>query len=85
MKPQKSGLEVEQDDLFRSRLSSILDHQHPLYVLAEAIDWKTIEREFGALNVENVGRPGLATPVLVSQEQARSAHANPGRLVFAVH
>ena len=47
MRPEKSGLEVEQDDLFRSRLSSILDHNHPLYVLAEAIDWQTSEREFG--------------------------------------
>ena len=65
MKPEKSGLEVEQEDLFRSRLSSILDHAHPLYVLAEAIDWKTLEREFGAFYVENVGRPGLATRLMV--------------------
>ena len=64
MRPEKSGLEVDQEDLFRSRLSSILDHAHPLYVLAEAIDWETLEREFGAFYVENVGRPGLATRLM---------------------
>lgn len=65
MRAEKSGLEVEQEDLFRSRLSSILDHRHPLYVLAEAIDWETLERKFGEFYVENVGRPGLATRLMV--------------------
>ncbi len=61
MRPEKKDQEADQAELFRSRLSSILDHKHPLYMLAEAIDWETLEREFGALYVENVGRPGLAT------------------------
>jgi IS5 family transposase len=64
MRPEKSGLEADQEDLFRSRLSSILDHGHPLYVLAESIDWEALEREFGAFYVENVGRPGLATRLM---------------------
>jgi IS5 family transposase len=64
MRPEKNDLEADQAELFRSRLSSILDHSHPLYVLAEAIDWETLEREFGALYIENVGRPGLATRLM---------------------
>jgi IS5 family transposase len=35
-----------------------LDQRHPLYVLAEAIDWEFFEREFGSLYVEQKGRPG---------------------------
>ena len=64
MRPEKKDQEADQAELFRSRLSSILDHKHPLYMLAEAIDWETLEREFGALYVENVGRPGLATRLM---------------------
>ena len=35
------------------------DQSHPLYVLAEALDWEFFEREFVALYVEQKGRPGL--------------------------
>ena len=80
MRPEKSGLEVEQEDLFRSRLSSILDHKHPLYVLAETIDWATLEREFGAFYVENVGRPGLPTRLMVGLHYLKSHLQNSRRL-----
>jgi transposase, IS5 family len=65
VKPDKSPIEVDQSDLFRSRLSSILDHRHPLYVLAESIDWERFDREFGLLYSEKMGRPGLATRLMV--------------------
>jgi IS5 family transposase len=39
--------------------------QHPLYQLAEAIDWTRFEQEFGPLYAEGVGRPGLPTRLLV--------------------
>jgi IS5 family transposase len=39
--------------------------QHPLYQLAESIDWTRFETEFGALYAEGVGRPGLPTRLLV--------------------
>jgi IS5 family transposase len=65
MKPAESNQGQEQGDLYRSRLSWLLDHSHPLKVLAEAIDWQFFEREFGALYVERKGRPGLPMRLLV--------------------
>jgi len=65
MKPAESSQGQEQGDLYRSRLSWLLDQSHPLYVLAEAIDWQIFEREFGALYVEKKGRPGLPMRLLV--------------------
>jgi len=54
-----------QNDLYRSRLDHILNDRHPLFVLAEQIDWKTFEEEFGALFVEKKGRPGLPVRLVV--------------------
>src|SRR6266851_2097701 len=65
MKPAESSQGQEQGDLYRSRLSWLLDQSHPLYVLAEAIDWEFFEREFGSLYVERKGRPGLPMRLLV--------------------
>ena len=65
MKPAESTQGQEQGDLYRSRLSWLLDQSHPLYVLAEAIDWEFFEREFGALYEERKGRPGLPMRLLV--------------------
>ena len=65
MKPDKSPIEVDQSDLFRARLSTILDHRHPLYVLAESIDWERFDKEFGLLFSEKLGRHGLATRLMV--------------------
>ena len=43
----------------------LLDHRHPLYVLAKAIRLEFFEPEFGALYVERKGRPGLPIRLLV--------------------
>jgi len=43
----------------------LVSHQHPLYQLAEALDWRRFESEFGALYAEDVGRPGLPTRLMV--------------------
>jgi IS5 family transposase len=50
---------IDQGDLFRSRLDQILNRRHPLYRLADTIDWSVFDKDFGKLYVENVGRPGL--------------------------
>ena len=65
MKPAKSAQGEEQGELYQRRLSTLLDQRHPLYVLAEAIDWEFFEREFGSLYVEQKGRPGLPMRLLV--------------------
>lgn len=49
----------------RVRLALLLAHEHPLYQLAEAIDWSRFEADLGALYAETVGRPGLPTRLMV--------------------
>jgi len=65
MKPAESRQGQPQGELYRSRLSWLLDQSHPLYVLAEAIEWEFFAREFGSLYVEQKGRPGLPMRLLV--------------------
>lgn len=53
------------DEAARVRLALIVSHEHPLYQLAEAIDWTRFEDDFGSLYAEAVGRPGLPTRLMV--------------------
>jgi len=53
------------DDASRVRLALIVSHEHPLYQLAEAIDWSRFAAELGPLYAEAVGRPGLPTRLMV--------------------
>jgi IS5 family transposase len=64
----------DQGDLFRSRLDQILNRRHPLFRLADTIDWSFFEREFGSLYTENFGRPGLPIRLLVGLHYLK--HAN---------
>src|SRR5260370_28605786 len=52
------------DDLFRHRLSNILDQRHELLRLAGLIDWARFDHDYGALYAEQ-GRPGLPTRLMV--------------------
>lgn len=52
------------EDMFRSRLDSILDDRHELVRLAKLIDWDRFDAVFGALFVELRGRPGLPTRLM---------------------
>ena len=47
MRP-KERRESGRSDLFRARLDQIVDLGHPLAKLARAIDWRFLERRFGA-------------------------------------
>jgi IS5 family transposase len=68
----KSGTS-DQGDLFRSRLDQILNRRHPLYRLADSIDWSFFDREFGSLYTENFGRPGLPIRLLVGLHYLKHA------------
>ena len=63
MQAKKRTLSPE--DLFRSRLDQILDNKHPLFKLANSINWEYFEKEFGPFYVENKGRPGKPIRLLV--------------------
>ena len=52
------------DDLFRHRLSNIIDQRHELLRLVGLIDWSGFDRDYGAVYAEE-GRPGLTTRLMV--------------------
>ncbi len=60
-----SDLEPAPGDASKVRLALLVSHQHPLYRLAEAIDWERFEAELGPLYAEATGRPGLPTRLMV--------------------
>jgi IS5 family transposase len=51
--------------LFGARLSELLNPEHPLYVLAERIDWAQFEAAIDACYAEELGRPGVNTRLMV--------------------
>src|SRR6195256_5100860 len=63
MKPRERRESGEQD-LFRSRLDAIIDMRHALVKLARAIDWRFLEREFGAVYTDGPGSPPLPTRLM---------------------
>ncbi len=69
----KNMSDQAQGDLFRAHLEQILSHSHPLYVLANQIDWEFFDREFTRHFVENKGRPGLPTRLVVGLTYLKNA------------
>jgi IS5 family transposase len=63
MKPRERR-ETGEQDLFRSRLDAIIDMRHALVKLAQAIDWRFLEREFGAVYTDGPGSPPLPTRLM---------------------
>ena len=47
-----TDLEPAPDDASKVRLASLVSHEHPLYRLAEAIDWTRFEAALGPLYAE---------------------------------
>ena len=72
MHAKKRGL--SQEELFKSRLDQMLDPKHPLFRLANAIDWEYFEKEFGKFYVEKVGRPGKPIRILVGLHYLKNAY-----------
>lgn len=52
-------------DLFRAELKNLLNQRHPVYQLTAQIDWGRFEHTFGPLYVEEQGRPGIPTRLMV--------------------
>jgi len=69
----KSGF-CDQGDLFRMRLDQMINRQHPLFKLADSIDWSVFDNEFVSLYVENVGRPGLPIRLMVALHYLKHAY-----------
>jgi transposase, IS5 family len=54
-----------QCELFGARLSELLNPEHPLYVLAERIDWPEFDAAIEACYADELGRPGVNTRLMV--------------------
>ena len=74
MQPKKIIKDSHAKDLFRSRLTQILNPRHPLFLLADRLDWSVFEEAFGSLYVDGVGRPGLPIRLLVGLHYLKHAY-----------
>jgi transposase, IS5 family len=54
-----------QTDMFRARLEQIIDLEHPIARLGRAINWDHLVEKCGAVYTDRVGRPPLATRLMV--------------------
>ena len=63
MRP-KEKRETGEQDLFRARLEQIIDPDHALVTLSQAIDWGFLEERFGAVYTDETGRPPLPTRLM---------------------
>ena len=62
MKPKAA---TPQCELFGAQLSELLNPKHPLYVLAERIDWPEFDGAIDACYAADIGRPGVNTRLMV--------------------
>jgi IS5 family transposase len=81
--PKPSQAVQRQDHLFQARLDQQLNLQHPLVQLAQQIEWEFFEREYGALYVSDVGRPGIPTRVVVGLHYLKHAYGESDESVVA--
>jgi len=63
-----------QDLLFSARLEQILDHNHPSFKLADAIDWSEFEEAFGKLYDPGQGRPAKPIRLMVGLHYLKHAY-----------
>ena len=61
----KQKAATPQSELFGAHLSELLNRKHPLYVLAEGIDWSQFDAAIDACYAEELGRPGVNTRLMV--------------------
>ena len=69
--------------MFRSRLEQILNNKHPLYVLSNKIDWGRFDKSYGVGFVQNQGRPGLPTRLVVGLHYLKHAYNESDESVVA--
>jgi IS5 family transposase len=82
MKP-KSPENCGQNDLFRIRLTDLLDPRHELYRLADLIDWPLLDQELGHYFVAETGAPALPTRLIAGLHYLKHAFALSDEAVVA--
>jgi IS5 family transposase len=72
-----------QCELFGARLSELLNPEHPLYVLAERIDWSRFDSAIDACYADELGRPGVNTRLMVGLLYLKHAYDESDESVVA--
>ena len=83
MRPKDNSFEASHGDLFRSDLEQILNRRHPLYVLANKIDWNRFDKSYGDLFAQKKGRPALPTRLVVGLHYLKHAYNESDESVVA--
>ena len=71
MTPQKTN---NRPQLFRNSLDAMINDKHPLYKLANSIDWRRMETELSQCYSSDMGRPGNATRLMVGLHYLKHAY-----------
>ena len=71
MKPKANS--TNQFDLFQANFKQILNPDHPLCLLADAIDWPGFDGQFTDCYSEDMGRPGNAIRLMVGLHYLKHA------------
>ncbi|NJL72164.1 MAG: IS5 family transposase [Candidatus Competibacteraceae bacterium] len=71
MKPRVTPTD-DPADLFRARLSQIMDLSHPLVRLADRIDWQQVHERVGVFYADE-GRPGVSARLMVGLHYLKHA------------
>jgi IS5 family transposase len=66
MKPKRSPQQNRQQDLFRSELTNLINHNHPLVKIARIVDWDKLDEAFGKSFCPDNGRPAISTRLMIS-------------------
>src|SRR3977135_1516090 len=64
-------------------LGKMLNPQHSLYLLAQAINWQVFDDQFGPLYADGVGRPALSTRLMVALHYIKHLYDLSDDLVLA--
>ena len=72
-----------QCELFGAHLSELLNSEHPLYVLAERIDWSQFDAAIDACYADELGRPGVNTRMMVGLLYLKHAYDESDESVVA--
>jgi hypothetical protein len=73
MRP-KERRDSGQNDLFKARLDQIVDMNHALAKLAQAVNWGFLEKSFGAVYADIPGRPPLPTRLMAGLAILKHMH-----------
>jgi IS5 family transposase len=72
-----------QSELFGAHFRELLNHRHPLYVLAERIDWSQFDAAIDPCYAEELGRPGVNTRLMVGLLYLKHAYDESDESVVA--